>query len=50
LTKEKWEKEDLPKMIEKYPTIELPYLQDGEKIVCGIEAMIVHIAHKYNRP
>jgi glutathione S-transferase len=49
LTKDQWEKEDLPKMREKYPAIELPYLQDGEKVVCGVEAMLVYVLHKYNR-
>jgi glutathione S-transferase len=48
-TKDKWFKEDRTKLREKHPHIELPYLKDGERIVCGTEAIIIYILHKYNR-
>lgn len=29
--------------------MELPYLEDGAKIICGTEAMVVYLLNKYNR-
>jgi hypothetical protein len=49
VTKDQWYNVDQPKLRETYPAIELPYLEDGTTIVCGAEAIIVHLLHKYNR-
>jgi glutathione S-transferase len=49
LTKDQWEKQDLPALQKDHPAIELPYLQDGERIICGTQAMITYLLHKYNR-
>ena len=39
----------MPRLSELHPAIELPYLEDGERIVCGVHAMILYILQKYNR-
>lgn len=48
-TKDQWYNVDRAKLLQKHPEIELPYLEDGEKIVCGTEAMIIYILNKYKR-
>ena len=48
-TKDQWFKDDRPNLRKKHPEIELPYIEDGDKIVCGTEAIIIYILHKYNR-
>lgn len=49
LTKDQWYNVDQPRLREAHPAIELPYLEDGETIVCGPEAIITYILNKYER-
>ncbi len=48
-TKDEWFKQDKLKLLDKYPGIQLPYLQDGEQLISGTEAIIFYLLHKYNR-
>ena len=48
-TKDQWFGEDREKLREKHPEVELPYIEDGQRLVCGTEAIITYLLHKYNR-
>jgi len=44
-----WFKVDKPKLLEKNPAANLPYLIDGDKVVSETAAILVYICHKANR-
>ena len=42
----RWFKEQKPKMMQKTPAINLPYLIDGDKIISESDAICIYICHK----
>lgn len=49
VTKDQWYNVDRPRLQKEHPAIELPYLQDGQKIIFGTEAIVTYILYKYER-
>jgi glutathione S-transferase len=46
---DQWFKVDKPKLLEKNPAANLPYLIDGDKIISESTAILVHLCHRAGR-
>jgi glutathione S-transferase len=46
---DQWFQVDKPKLLEKNPAINLPYLIDGDKVISESAAICVYICHRSNR-